>query len=60
MTPYANQTVRIKFLVHQDGFGDDTAMYVDDVALLVPCSTPTPTPTPTRTDGDGDADTDAG
>ncbi len=49
MTPYANQTVRIKFLVHQDGFGDDTAMYVDDVALLVPCGTPTPTPTPTPT-----------
>jgi N-acetylneuraminic acid mutarotase len=49
MTPYAGQTVRIKFLVHQDGFGDDTGMYVDDVALLVPCATPTPTPTPTPT-----------
>jgi hypothetical protein len=38
MTPYAGQTVRIKFLVHQDGFGDDTAMYVDDVGLFVACA----------------------
>ena len=38
MTPYAGQTVRIKFLVHQDGFGDDTGMYVDDVGLFVPCA----------------------
>jgi hypothetical protein len=37
MTPYAGQTVRIKFLVHQDGFGDLTGMYVDDVQLTVPC-----------------------
>jgi len=47
MTPYAGQTVWIKFLVHQDGFGDDTAMYVDDVQLTIPCGSPTPTPTPT-------------
>jgi len=33
MTPYAGQTVRIKFLVHQDGFGDDTSMRVDDVSV---------------------------
>jgi hypothetical protein len=48
MTPYAGQTVRIKFLVHQDGFsaGDVTGMYVDDVQLTVPCASPTPTPTP--------------
>jgi hypothetical protein len=38
MAPYAGQTVRIKFLVHQDGFGDLTAMYVDDVALYGPCA----------------------
>lgn len=37
MTPYAGQTVRLKFLVHQDGFGDLTGMYVDDVQLTVPC-----------------------
>jgi hypothetical protein len=49
MTPYAGQTVRIKFLVHQDGFGDDTGMYVDDVSLYVPCGTPTPSPSPTAT-----------
>jgi hypothetical protein len=36
MTPYAGQTVRIKFLVHQDGFFDDTSMYVDDVQLTSP------------------------
>jgi hypothetical protein len=49
MTPYAGQTVRIKFLVHEDGFGDLTGMYVDDAALFVPCGTPTPTPTATAT-----------
>ena len=49
MTPYAGQTVRIKFLVHQDGFGDDTGMYVDDAELTVPCGSPTPTPTATPT-----------
>ena len=47
MTPFAGQTVRIKFLVHQDAFGDLTAMYVDDVALYMPCGSPTPTSTPT-------------
>jgi len=49
MTPYAGQTVRIKFLVHEDGFLDLTGMYVDDVQLLVPCSSPTPTATYTPT-----------
>ena len=42
MAPYAGQTVRIEFLVHQDGFGDDTSMYVDDVQLLTACGTGTP------------------
>ncbi len=48
MTPYAGQTVRIVFLVHQDGFGDVTNMYVDDVAIqtAVACGTPTNTVTP--------------
>ena len=36
MAPYAGQTVRIKFLVHEDGHGDNTAMYVDDVELTSP------------------------
>jgi len=49
MTPYAGQTVRLKFLVHQDGFGDLTGMWVDNVELLVPCGTPSPTPTATAT-----------
>ena len=51
MTPYAGQTVRIKFLVHQDEFGDDTGMYVDDVTLgaTTSCETPSATPTFTAT-----------
>ncbi len=52
MAPYAGMTVRIKFLVHQDGFnppGDVTGMYVDDVSLPGQCGTPTPTPTATPT-----------
>ena len=35
-TPFAGQTVRIQFLVHEDNFGDLTGMFVDDVQLLVP------------------------
>ncbi len=48
MTPYAGQTVRLVFLVHEDGFGDITSMYVDDVAIQAPasCGTPTSTVTP--------------
>ena len=49
LMPFAGQTVRVKFLVHQDGFGDDTGMYVDDVQLLGPCGSPSPTPTATAT-----------
>src|SRR5438046_4184923 len=54
MTPYVGQTVRIKFLVHQDGFnppGDTTGQWVDDIELLRPSGTPSPTPTlpPTST-----------
>ena len=52
MTPYAGQTVRIRFLTHQDGFnppGDTTGQWVDDVVLYQPCGTPTPSPTPTAT-----------
>jgi hypothetical protein len=49
MTPYAGQTVRIKFLAHGDNAGDATDMFLDDVQLTVPCGTPTPTPTPSAT-----------
>jgi len=51
LTPYAGQTIRVKFLVHQDGAGDLTVMFVDDVQLTLPCAqiTPTPTPTPRTT-----------
>src|SRR5579859_7930308 len=56
MAPYAGQTVRVEFLVHQDGFGDLTSMNVDDVALqpVIGCGTATATvtgtpPTATRT-----------
>ena len=47
LSPWVGQTIRVKFLVHQDGFGDLTSMSVDDVAVIVPgpcASTPTPTP----------------
>ena len=37
LSPYAGQTVRIEFLVHQDGFSDGTGMYLDDVAI---CGSP--------------------
>jgi hypothetical protein len=36
MTPYVGQTVRIKFLVHQNGAGNRTWMYVDDIRLNSP------------------------
>ncbi|HMA37721.1 MAG TPA: kelch repeat-containing protein, partial [Chloroflexia bacterium] len=58
MAPYAGQTVRVEFLVHQDGFGDLTSMNVDDVTLqpVIACGTNTatatgtpPTNTPTLT-----------
>jgi hypothetical protein len=48
MTPYAGQTVRIKFLVHEHGDGFLTGMYVDDVSLC-PTSRATPTPRPRPT-----------
>ena len=38
MAAFAGQTVRVEFLVHQDGFGDDTGMYVDDVSLPTPAN----------------------
>ena len=46
MTPYAGQTVRVKFVVHQNGAGGLTGMYVDDVVLATQCAAPSPTPTP--------------
>jgi Galactose oxidase, central domain/Kelch motif len=48
LSSYAGQTIRVKFLVHQDGFGDITSMLVDEVGLFVPgpCASPTPRPTP--------------
>jgi hypothetical protein len=49
MGPYAGTTVRIKFLVHEDGANELTGMYVDDVQLLEPCGIPSPTPTVTPT-----------
>jgi hypothetical protein len=50
LSPWVGQIIRVKFLVHQDGFGDLTSMAVDDVHVLVPgpcVATPTPTPRPT-------------
>jgi len=50
LSPWVGQTIRVKFLVHQDGFGDLTSMFVDDVFVVVPgpCA-PTATPTPRAT-----------
>ena len=48
MAPYAGQTVRVEFLVHQDGFGDLTSMNVDDVTLQQPTTCGTATVTVTR------------
>ena len=50
LSPWVGQTIRVKFLVHQDGVGDFTSMFVDDVAVVVPgpCA-PTPTPMPRAT-----------
>ena len=50
LTSCVGQTIRVKFVVHQDGFGDFTSMFVDDVAVVVPgpCA-PTPTPMPRAT-----------
>jgi hypothetical protein len=49
LSPWVGQTIRVKFLVHQDGFGNLIGMYVDDVGVFVsgPCASPTPRPTPT-------------
>src|SRR5205807_4844423 len=49
LSAYAGQTLRVKFLVHEEGYGDETGMYVDDVAVLPPggCPTATPPPSPT-------------
>ena len=46
MTSFAGQTVRVEFLVHEDGFGDLTGMFIDDVQLFEPCAFGRPTPTP--------------
>ncbi|MEP6775825.1 MAG: M14 family zinc carboxypeptidase, partial [Chloroflexota bacterium] len=50
LAAYAGQSIRVEFLVHQDGAGDVAHMYVDDVLLIEPCATPVPlTLTPTGT-----------
>jgi hypothetical protein len=36
LSPYAGRTVVLYFNVHQDGYGDLTSMYLDDVALSRP------------------------
>jgi hypothetical protein len=37
LNSYVGQTIRVKFLVHQDGSGALTGMFVDDVQLTLPC-----------------------
>lgn len=36
LTAFGGQRVRLKFLVHQDGAGDPTGMFIDDIAILTP------------------------
>src|SRR6266550_7124839 len=40
LSPWVGQTIGVKFLVHQDGFGDLTTMFVDDVGVFgsEPCT----------------------
>jgi hypothetical protein len=50
MSAWVGQTVALKVLTHEDGFGDDTAQYIDDVFLEGPATvtvTLLPSPTPT-------------
>jgi hypothetical protein len=52
LSPWVGQTIGVKFLVHQDGFGELTSMFVDEVQVTLPgpcTSTPTPTPRATAT-----------
>jgi hypothetical protein len=49
LTAFVGQTIRVKFLVHQDGFGALTGMFVDDVQLTLPCGSISPTPAPRAT-----------
>ena len=49
LTAYVGQSIRVKFLVHEDGFGALTGMFVDDVQLALPCGSITPTPGPRAT-----------
>ena len=40
LASYAGQTITVKFTVHDDGYsGDQTNMYVDDVAISAPAAT---------------------
>lgn len=50
LTPFAGQTLVLRFGVHNDGQGAATAIYLDDVSLPV-CrgEAPLPTPVPTAT-----------
>jgi hypothetical protein len=49
LTSYIGQTIRVRFLVHQDGFGALTGIFVDDVQLTLPCGSASPTPAPRAT-----------
>ena len=49
LTSYVGQTIRVRFLVHQDGSGALTGIFVDDVQLTLPCGSISPTPAPRAT-----------
>jgi hypothetical protein len=48
-TSYVGQTIRVKFLVDQDGFGALTGRFVDNVQLTLPCGSASPPPAPRAT-----------
>ena len=49
LASYVGQIIHVKFLVHQDGSGAFTGMFVDDVQLTLPCGSISPTPAPRTT-----------
>lgn len=49
LSAFVGQSFLVVFKVHQDGYGDTTSMYVDDVSITTACFTATHTPTITLT-----------
>ncbi|MCU0503697.1 MAG: hypothetical protein MUC51_18410, partial [Anaerolineae bacterium] len=49
LTPYRGRTIQVRFGVYNDGNGQSTSLYLDDVSLdACPPNPASPTPTPTQ------------